>query len=232
MTNSYAYQGTQDQASDSTLLSQIMFLVDQRLSEVRTSVPFKVMKAPYDKEGNTITPGSPVPIGYVDVQPMVNQLDGYGNTIPHGTVYRLSYHRYQGGNGAFISDPVIGDIGHGVVNDRDTSTVRSTNDIANPGSQRKFDLADGVYYGSQQSSGNPTQWFSWTANGFVIHDKKGNIISSDASGAMTITAPNGLVINGATITSAGEVIDALGKVLGTHTHTGVTPGGGNTGPPA
>lgn len=50
--------------------------------------------------------------------------------------------------------------------------------------------------------------------------------------AVNIVAPGGVNINGAVISAAGEITDALGKVLGTHTHGGVTTGSGTTGAPS
>lgn len=52
-----------------------------------------------------------------------------------------------------------------------------------------------------------------------------------STGALNILAPGGVNINGAQISAAGEVKDALGKILGTHEHSGVTTGGGTSGPP-
>lgn len=226
------YQGYQDASSALGEFNVTQFQIKQALAEVRTGMPVRIVRAPYDAGGNPITPGSASSIGYVDVQPMVNQVDGQGgNSTPHGTVYRLSYHRYQGGYGAFVSDPKVGDIGHLAVADRDTSAVRSTNAPANPGSGRRHDPADGTYMGSTQA-GPPSQYVAFTEHGFTIHDANGNSITTSGGGPMTISAPNGLVVNGATITAAGEVIDALGKVLGTHEHTGVTSGSDLTGPPA
>lgn len=220
--NDYSYQGAQDQSTNVTDVNTSQFMIRQELAQVRTSTPVKIVKAPYDAQGNPITPGSNSPIGYVDVLPLVNQLDGRGNAVPHGQVNRLSYHRYQGGNGAFITDPVVGDIGQMVVADRDTSIVKATSAQGNPGSRRKFDFADGTYVGCSQA-GAPNQYFAWTETGFKISDKNGNTIVGGA---------NGVTINGALINQSGDVITAAGHDLDTHVHTGVQPGGGNTGPPA
>ncbi len=187
------YQGAQDQGSTATDYNAIDFIIDQKLARISTAIPVKIIKAPYDKQGNPIAPGAVVPIGYVDVQPMVNQLDGFGKAMPHATVYHLSYHRYQGGSGAFITDPAKDDIGHMVVADRDTSSVRATDAVANPGSKRRFDKADGVFFGSPQAKA-PTQWFTFTADGFEIHDKHANKIVTTADG-LTITDKSGNIID-------------------------------------
>lgn len=222
MSDDNAYQGAADPSAADTHYNTLLFLIHQELAKLRTSIPVKIVKAPYDKDGNTIEPGTAGPIGFIDVKPMVNQLDGQDNPIEHGTVYRLSYHRYQGANGAFISDPAVNDIGHMVINDRDTSVVRKTNDVANPGSRRKHDLADGIFYGSPQA-GAPDQYFSWTTTGFRVLDKNGNTI---------VGGPTGVTINGCLINKDGDVITKKGTDLDTHKHTEVTTGGDLTGPPA
>lgn len=196
----YAYQGAQDQSSGMTDINTLTFLIRTELTKINTAAVVKVMKAPYDAQGNPIAPGSAAAIGYIDVQPLVNQLDGYGNATPHGTVHKLSYVRYQGGNGSFISDPVVGDIGKMIVASRDTSAVRATSQQSNPGSRRQFDMADGTYMGCSQA-GAPTQWLSWTATGFELHDKNGNVLIGNAEGIRV----NGILFTrGATGTFRGH----------------------------
>lgn len=203
-----AYRGAQDQGSAATEFNSIDFIVDRKLGKVSTATLVKIVKAPYDKQGNAITPGSAVPIGYVDVLPLVNQLDGFGKAVPHTTVFHLSYFRYQGGNGAFISDPIVGDIGKMVVADRDTSTVRATDAQANPGSLRRFDRADGTFFGQTQSAA-PQQWFAFLTKGFNCTDLWGNTL---------IGNQDGVVVNGVTITRSGDVISKTGVHLNTHVH--------------
>lgn len=233
---SSSYVGNRDAASSSTPWNTQQFLIDEEKNQMRTATLGKIVTAPYsvssDGTKTPIEPGSPVAIGYVDVQPLVNQQDGDGNATQHKTVYRLSYMRYQGGNGAFISDPVIGDVGKVVVADRDTSSVRATGgQISNPGSRRKYDLADGSFFGCT-IAGAPGQYFSWTATGFVVHDRNGNtytgsptgFVLADAAGNSIASAAAGITING--------WLFPRGKTdnINLHTHNGVTVGGGVTGP--
>lgn len=156
------------------------FEINRRLGRAATSTLVQIVRAPYDASGSDIAQGSPVPIGYVDVQPLVNQLDGLGNSMPHAVVYHASYWRYQGGLGGIIVDPVVGDIGKFVIADRDTSIVKSTNQQSNPGSGRRFNRADGTYFGATQgplsgtTTKNPNQYVTFTANGIIIRDQSGN----------------------------------------------------------
>ena len=222
MTDTYAYLGAQDQGTAPSDYNALVFVIRQEMAKLRTGVPAKVVRAPYDASGNPIPPGTVGPIGFIDVQPMVNQLDGYGNATSHGNVTKLSYHRYQSASGAFISDPVVGDIGQLHVADRDTSSVRATNDVSNPGSGRMHDLADSTFIGAPQA-GTPTQYFAWTATGFSIGDKNGNTI---------VAGPGGVTINGTlTVKTNGDIVTKKGTDLDNHTHSGVTAGGDDTGPP-
>ena len=224
------YQGYQDASSALGEFNTRDFQIQQALAEVRTAQIVRIVRPPYDSSGNAIPPGSPAAIGYVDVLPMVNQVDGLGNATPHTTVYRLSYHRYQGGHGAFISDPKAGDIGKMVVADRDTSVVRATSAQSNPGSRRRHDLADGTYFGQTQASA-PNQWFAFLESGFNLTDAYGNTLLGTA---------DGIVVNSVTITRTGEV-RAPGNVfagydtgdqvdLQQHLHSRAG-GSGDSGPP-
>lgn len=217
------YRGTQDAGSAVHEYNTADLHIQSAVSLVRTVLDVKVVRAPYDSGGNVIPSGTVGPIGFVDVQPLVNQLDGDGNSTPHGTVYRVPYHRYQSALGAVISDPVVGDIGELVVHDRDTSVVRATRAQGNPGSRRKHDLADGVYHGQHISGDTPSQYVALTSGGIKIADRNGNTIVMDASG-ITITSLGGagpvrVHGNGGTIT------------VNTHKHSGVLRGGGATDPP-
>jgi hypothetical protein len=214
--------GYADSSTNLTDHAALSFLIRQILGESSIGTVVTVVKAPYDRSGNSITPGSAVPIGFIDVQPLVNQVNGDGSANPHGTVYQLSYHRPQGGNGAFISDPVIGDQGHMLVADRDTSVVKQTNAQGNPGSNRRFDKADGTYMGATQGATAPTQWFSFLAKGFNLTDAYGNTLIGTAAGVL---------INGCLINQMGDVVTKHGTSLDHHVNTLVTTGSSESGPP-
>ncbi len=217
--------GNADPSSASSEFTAQEFHVQQALSQINTATVVKIVRAPYDKDGKDIDPGSVVPVGFVDVQPMINQIDGRGQPTAHGTVFRLSYHRFQGGGNAIIADPEKDDIGQMVVNSRDTSSVRATNDVANPGSRRKFDLADGIYVGSPQQKEKPEQYLSFPKGGIVICSKDGwkitfneDGIKLEAKGNTITMEEDGVKINGALVNKDGDVITKKGVNLDTHTH--------------
>lgn len=196
--------------------------------------------------------------GYVDVQPLVNQLDGQGSPIPHGVINNVPFFRLQGGSNAVIIDPQAGDIGIAVFADRDISAVKATGNVANPGSARRSDMADGLYLGGFLN-GVPSQYIQFNADGIKIVspgaivleaqaiemtadtiDMVADTITADASdemtlnvGKFTVNGPsqfNGTVNASDTIT-APDVLGG-GKSLKTHMHTGVRAGTDVSGPPA
>lgn len=155
------------------------FLVQQLLALVRTATLVQVVKC--------TNSGGISPVGFVDVLPLVNMIDGIGTSFKHGTVYGLTYCRVQGGLNAIICDPVPGDIGVAVFADRDISAVKKTKKQSNPGSRRKNDFADGMYlFGVLNAA--PTQYLRFlqngdgSPNGVEIVDKFGNKIAMGSTG--------------------------------------------------
>jgi hypothetical protein len=175
----YSQQEPSDTASD---YNTLVFVINQLLGKLRTCTVVKVLSVTND--------GGVSPVGFVDVQPMVNYVDGIGNAVPHGSIFNLPYFRLQGGTNAFIIDPAINDIGIAVISDRDISAVKNTLTVSNPGSLREFDLADGIYIGGILN-GTPINYIGW--------DALGNL-NIKASLAVNITAPGGLNVNGTPVT--------------------------------
>ena len=148
--------------------------------------------------------------GYVDVLPMVTQVSGKGEAIPPTTLYKLPYMRYHAGVAAVILDPVPGDIGLAVFAGKDCSNVKvGTSEPVPPASFRDNSMANGFYIG-----------------GF-LNQAPSVFIELTQGGAVNITAPGGVNING-NVTVSGDLV-ASGKSLVNHTHTGDS--GGTTSPP-
>lgn len=197
----------------------LVFAIAQYLTKVQTATLVKVVACSND--------GGLSPVGTVDVQPLVNMRGGTGTIVPHGQVFGLPYLRVQGGANAVIIDPEPGDIGIAVFASRDISSVKANKAQANPGSFRTFDWADGLYLGGVLN-GVPTQFVQFEAAGITIKSPtKITLLAPE----IDMTTSGVVNINGAIVSSAGEVTDALGKVLGTHVHSGVVSGGADTGPP-
>lgn len=234
--------------------NNLAFLVGQLLSRIQTAMPVRIVSC--------TNAGGVSPVGFVDVLPLVQQIDNNGIPTPHTTVYNLPYARLQGGANAVIIDPQAGDIGIAVFASRDISGVKTSKGQAVPGSYRKFSFADGMYIGGILN-GTPTQYVQFSAAGIVMHSPslvrleapdvqvQAQTVEIVATISTTVTTPiftiNGnTVLNGTlnsggtgggTATFSGDIIGqqeitASGTHLHTHVHTGVQSGPSNTGGPA
>lgn len=141
--------------------NNIEFVVTQLLNKTQTATLVKVISCTND--------GGLSPIGTVNVQPLVHQVDSAGNAYPHATVYNVPYFRLGSvaGNG-IILDPAPGDIGLCCFSSRDLTNVISTQDAATPNSARKYDYSDGLYVGLMLSGGTPTQYVQFAEGGISI----------------------------------------------------------------
>lgn len=119
--------------------AQQEFIINQLLGRVFTLKLVKVISC--TANGDVAKPGT------VNVQPLVNQIDGIGNQQSHGVINKIPYLRWGSGQNAIIADPVAGDLGIMAVFDRDSSSALAARGQANPGSNRRFSLSDGVYLG-------------------------------------------------------------------------------------
>lgn len=139
--------------------NNIIFAVQQAINKLQTSTLVRIEACTND--------GDLSPVGFADVTPLVNQIDGAGNPTPHVTVYGLPYLRMQGGTSAIIMDPKPGDIGVAVFASRDISKVKLAKDQANPGSFRSYDFADGIYLGGLLN-GTPEQYIRFDDSGISV----------------------------------------------------------------
>lgn len=252
--------------------SQLLFIVQQTMNKMKTSTLVKVVSCTND--------GGLSPVGFVDVVPLVNQIDSQGIGVPYTTIFNVPYCRIQGGANAVIIDPQPGDIGLCCFASRDITKVKSTKTQANPGSLRKYSLGDGLYVGGMLN-GTPSQYIQFNSSGINITSPtqvtitapiveiNADTVEINADTSVTINTPqftvngmstfNGITtvnddlqINGGITQGAGgsgSTADLIGPLnvqnqivsdsdvigngvsLFTHVHSGVTPGGANSGPP-
>lgn len=160
--------GQQSPSDSAGGFNSATFIIWQQLAKVSTTKVVQVKAV--DKTAKT-----------VDVQPMVNELDGQGNSTPWGTILGVPYVVLQNGKNAVLSDPAVDDIGLMMCADSDISSVKSAKAIANPGSGRQFDVADGIYLGGILNK-DPEQWIKFTDDGMEWHDKNSNVLTSGAAG--------------------------------------------------
>lgn len=165
----------------------------------------------------------------VDLNPLVAQLDGRGNATPHGTIHGCPFLRLQGGRNAVIIDPAVGDIGIAVFASHDITAVMAAKGPANPGSRRRFSMADAMYLGGLLNPA-PERFIRITDEGVEVISPAGVTIT-----APTVTINGNVEVDGditasGTITGTTDVVGD-GVSLATHTHSGVQTGSGNTGGP-
>lgn len=207
MTDTFGY-GQQDPNDSASEFNKISFLVRQLVSQLCTMKLVEVVAV----TGGGAEAGT----GTVDVRPLVNQIDGNGNAVPHGTVYGLPWSRLQGGDSAVVVDPVVGDLGYVVASDRDISAVKSTRARANPGSHRDFDIADGIYAGAVLTVA-PAQYLVFTEAGVRLVDRNGNSVVLSSTGT-TITDSVGNVVSmaagGITLTPVAPMpVTVMGNLI-------------------
>lgn len=187
--------------------NNIAFLVQQALLKMQTATLVRIESCTNN--------GGLDPVGFVDVTPLINQIDGQGNATPHVTIYNVPYLRIQGGTSAIILDPKAGDIGVCVFASRDITKVKSTKKQANPGSWRQYSFSDGLYLGGMLN-GTPGQYIQFNNSGVTIT-------------APLVTINANVQVNGSVV-ATGDVT-GQGTSLHTHKHGGVQPGDGQTGVP-
>ncbi|EEY09239.1 phage P2 baseplate assembly protein gpV [Mannheimia haemolytica serotype A2 str. OVINE] len=163
------------------------------------------------------------PVGTVDVQPMVAQLDGSGKAYAHGVIHNIPYFRLQGGSNAVIIDPEVGDIGMCGFCSRDISSVKVNKAPSTPQSRRKFDYADDLYFGGFLN-GVPSQYLFFKDSGIELVSTgeillKGTSIKLDApvETTSTVNAAGDITDNAK---SGGKSMKNMRQVYDTHTHNG------------
>jgi hypothetical protein len=223
-----SYAGTQQLASAASEFNQLDFIVRSIMGRNATATLVIVKAVTNDGEVS--------PVGLIDVQPMVAQLDGKGKATPHGIIHNVPYLRVQGGANAIIIDPKVGDIGIAVFASHDISSVKVNKAPANPGSRRRFDYADALYLGGVLN-GTPEQYIRFKSDGDIEIKPNAKLFvlgDVEIQGDTKITGDvdiDGEAHAAGEISSDTDVI-ADGISGKNHTHGGVTTGGGDTGPPA
>ena len=210
----YPLTGTSDKASH---LNALMALIRSMLTERWHTMPVQVIEVTND--------GGVSPIGYVDVLPLIQQVDGSGNTLSHAPIYNVPYMRLQGGVDAVILDPRVGDIGFASFCDRDISALKVAKKESPPGSGRHNDLADAIYLSSIIAPA-PQQYVRFSEEGIEMVSPISVRIHAPSATIDSETTINGsLAVNGGSITNDGVPVDK------THFHDKVQPGSGNSGTP-
>lgn len=201
MTDGYA--GNQEYSDAGSEYGAMAFVIRSIMGRMSTAMPVKVVAVTNN--------GELAPVGVVDVQPMVAMLDGKGQPTPHGIIHNVPYMRIQGGQNAVIIDPVVGDIGVAVFASHDISSVKANKAPSNPGSRRRFSMADAMYFGGFLNAA-PERYIRFKDDGDVeIKPAAKVFILGDLEATGDV--------------KAGDIS------LRDHVHSGVSAGGSDTGPP-
>lgn len=153
----------------------------------------------------------------VDVKPLVKQVDGAGNGIDHGIIHGLPWFAMRAGPCVIRIAPRVGDIGAAVFCHSDISGVKANKKPSVPGSGRRYDWSDGLYFG-----------------GFLPKVAATTIIEIDADDNVSITAPavkvsvtDKVEITGPVTTDTEYRVDGV-KVVGAQEGAITDPTGGST----
>lgn len=174
-------------STPNNLVNTLTFLVNQILGQANIATLVKVVGVHVE--------GFAAPVGLVDIQLLVQQVDGAGTPIPSATIFDVPYLRLSAGGNAIIMDPTIGDLGFCIFADRDVSLVQASGKPNPPGSKRRFNLADALYIGGWNYGVTPTQFLEFGA-GISAETPLFNVSGSVVPG------------NGA----SGSLVDATGKI--------------------
>lgn len=184
-------------------------MFESNLSRLQTSLPVRV---------DAVYPGALGPVGLVDITVLVAQVGGDGATLPGVSVPNVPYFRLQGGSNAVIIDPKPGDIGMAAFCSRDISAVKNARAAAPPGSARRYDPSDAMYFGGFLNS-TPTQYIQFTDGGIVVHSPASVTIDAptvtvNAATSATVTSPT-VAVNAATSATVSSPSVSLGAGSGT-----------------
>jgi hypothetical protein len=183
-------------------MSLMRFIAEQVVNGLATATPVEVMAVGDDT---------------VDVKPLVKQADGARNGIDHGIIHGLPVHALRAGPCVIRIMPRVGDIGAAVFCHSDISGVKANKAASVPGSGRRYDWSDGLYFG-----------------GFLPKVAPTTIIEIDADDNVSITAPvvkvsvtDAVEITGPVTTDTEYRVNGT-KVVGEQGSAITDPTGGST----
>lgn len=165
---------------------------------------------------------------YATVQPLIMVLGTNGSTTSRAQIAKVPI--FNAGAGGFVlSFPIKpGDLGWIIASDRDISLYLQSNKEAPPNTGRLHTFNDGLFVPDAAR-----QWVlaDEDADNAVWQSLDG--VTKVALGAdkITITHPTLVEVHCPLVHVIGGDVKADGISLKTHTHSGVTTGSGDTGPP-
>lgn len=169
------YTGQATFADTTSDVNRTEFIMQQMLNQVATATLVTVKAV--DAEAGT-----------VDIEPMVAQLDGAGNAIPHGTIFKAPFFMPRAGESAVMLVPAVGDIGLAIFCHNDISAAKRAKKPSNPGSRRRFSWSDALYLGGFLGP-EPTQFIRLDDDGITIQAGEGKPVTLSSSDKIALTGP-------------------------------------------
>lgn len=209
-------------------VSATNYAIAQALNRMQTATIVRVEKC--------TRAGEVAEVGFVDVTPMVSQMDAFAREVPHAVIHNLPYVRMQGGKNAVIIDPQPGDLGIAVFASRDISRIKTDRKPAPPASWRSYNWADGMYIGGLLN-GVPEQYVRFHGNGIEILSPKN--VTLDAPSVevkcktLSVTASNSVTFDTPEVKMTGKLTvqqDATAEGISVAHHTHTCPDGGTSQP--
>ncbi len=229
-----------DPAQRDSIMGTIQFIIDKMvMQEIDKMMPCRVVAV----QGNRVS-----------VQILVNMVSTAGKQVKRAQIPNIPIYQPSAG-GYVINLPVqAGDKGWIKATDTDISLFLQNLKQCPPNTQliHKFDSS--VFWPDNMGAGvsvvDASKLCLQTYDGTTSIVVGAGTVDITAPTSVTITSPTTTVTgnlfvdgniaqangSGATATFSGSIVaigevTGAGKVLGTHTHSGVQPGGGDTGPP-
>lgn len=149
-------------------------------------------------------------VGFVDVQPLVQERTTREIVLPQAPIYKLPYMRNQGGKSALIIDPVVDDIGLAVFAERDITNVIATRTEGAAPTDRAYDAGDGLYLGGFLNQ-DPEQWLQFfpTSGAELVTP----LFTIDAEVRTTGNVKVGTGVSGTATDSTGQVLTFQDGIL-------------------
>lgn len=173
----------------------MVFVIQQELKKLNTTTVVKVEAVNVDSRIS--------PVGYVDVRPQIDQMDGNNKPVSHGIIYNVPYIRLQGGANAIIIDPQVGDIGICCFSDRDLSRFKEKKEPSLPGTKRIMSMADGLYIGGVMNEA-PERYIIVEDSGIEIN---GDALVKVIADSVDIECLTASVLSDTSITMEAPTID-------------------------
>lgn len=198
-------RGNAELNTTSNPYNMIDFIIRQSLLGINTCEPVEVVAINGD---------------FVDVKPLVYQIDGENNSVEQRVIYSLPFIRLQSGENGILINPQVGDLGLALYCQRDISAIKKAKKASIPSSKRVFNKGDGVFIGGLGNINKaPTRFIEFTNNGVIITGNNSITLNGDVSinGDLTVSGNS----------SASDHISGgiSGKL---HVHGGVEGGDGVT----